>query len=42
MRAIIVLAGIVSLGCISASFENSMDRCMQRASFDVCHQALNR
>ena len=42
MPHLLAIAGAISLALISASLGTDMDRCMQRASFDVCHHALNR
>jgi hypothetical protein len=36
------IAGAILLALISAATGADMERCMERASFNVCHYALNR
>jgi len=42
MTHLLAIAGAISVALISAAAGTDMDRCMQRASFDACHHALNR
>lgn len=42
MKSLLILASVVSLGWISVSSEQAMERCQTKASFHTCHYALNR